>query len=164
MQIRTDSIFNSSNNNNRWTDSSTPHWCHSCTCLAEWETNIISQHALWLLGSQGISWKEGGEPSLTGCTCPHTSAHAAPHLSLFYLPSWAYQCGLPWLTDNRRHKNPLTPTCPSQTPPSAKTLQPLFLSLRWNESLPCQGLAGWSTARRYPAIYCPFPPHKRGVW
>lgn len=83
-------------------------------------------------------------PSLTCSPPPPPTSSPPPSL-----PSLACQCGLPWLTDNKRHKNPLIP--------------PSF-SLRWNESLPCQGLGRWTTARRYPAIYCPFPPQKRGVW
>lgn len=65
---------------------------------------------------------------------PHPTSFPTPSL-----PSSACQCGLSWLTDNKRHKNPLIP----------------LLSLLWNESLPCQGLGCWNAARRYPAIYCP---------
>lgn len=43
-------------------------------------------------------------------------------------------------------------------------LYPPLFSLHWNESLPWQRSGLGTTARRYPAIYCPFPPHKRGVW
>lgn len=83
---------------------------------------------------------------------PYQSA-APPSASHFLLPSYpptstplACQCGLPWLTDNKRQKK-------SSYPPPPST--PFFFSLRWNESLPCQGLGCWTVARRYPAIYCP---------
>lgn len=46
-------------------------------------------------------------PSLTCSPPPPPTSSPPPSL-----PSLACQCGLPWLTDNKRHKNPLIPPPP----------------------------------------------------
>lgn len=85
-------------------------------------------------------------PHLVPLTTPNFSP-LPPHLPLFPLWPATLVC-LGWLII-RDTKILLYP--------------PLF-SLHWNESLPWQRSGLWNAARRYPAIYCPFPPHKRGVW
>lgn len=84
---------------------------------------------------------------LVSLTTPNISP-LPPHLPLFPLWPASLVC-LGWLII-RDTKILLYP--------------PSFFSLHWNESLPWQRSGLWTTARRYPAIYCPFPPHKRGVW
>lgn len=125
-------------------------WGKRDTTLA----NTISQHALRLGAHTRVTSRflkkrpkhtSGvGPTSLTAYDppLPHTHTHfystpttfsylpllppLPPHLP--FLPSLACQCGLPWLTDNKRHKNPLIPpplhplpphTQPTPTPTSS---------------------------------------------
>lgn len=105
------------NNNRRCTDESCDFSLLHLSAV--WRTSFPSM----LSGSWGYeSFPEKREsPSLTGCAGPHTSAHTPPQWAPWSLrpslPSLACPCGLPWLTDNKRHKNP-----PPRPPPANSTL------------------------------------------